>query len=48
LTMESLKLYEIEPEYIDYISEIAPHLFHNKKPEQNHDRKYIGVILHIN
>lgn len=46
--MESLKLYEIEPEYIDYISAFAPHLFHNKKSGQSHDRKYIGVILHIN
>ncbi len=46
--MTSLKLYEIEPEYIDYISAFAPHLFHNKKPGQSHDRKYIGIILHIN
>lgn len=46
--MESMKLYEIENAYIDYLVPFAPHLFHNKKPNQQNERKYIGVILTVN
>lgn len=46
--MENLKLYEVNPKYIDYLVPFAPHLFHNKKPGQNHSRKYIGVVFTIN
>lgn len=46
--MENLKFYEVNPEYIDYLIPIAPHLFRNKKPGQNNERKYIGVVLNIN
>ncbi len=46
--MENLKLYEVDPKYIDYLVPLAPHLFHNKKPGQNNDRKYIGVVFTIN
>ena len=41
----SIKLYEVDHEYIDYLVPFAPHLFHNKKQEQQNERKYIGVIL---
>lgn len=41
----SIKLYEVDHEYIDYLTPFAPHLFHNKKQEQQNERKYIGVIL---
>ena len=41
----SIKLYEVDHEYIDYLAPFAPHLFHNKKQEQQNERKYIGVIL---
>ena len=41
----SIKLYEVDHEYIDYLPPFAPHLFHNKKQEQQNERKYIGVIL---
>ena len=41
----SIKLYEVDHEYIDYLAPFALHLFHNKKQEQQNERKYIGVIL---
>lgn len=43
--MDSIKLYEIDEKYIDYLLPMAPHLFQNKKPGQQNTRKYIGVIL---
>ena len=43
--MNNLKLYEIDEKYIDYILPMAPHLFQNKRSEQQNTRKYIGVIL---
>ena len=46
--MESLKIYEIENAYIDYLVPFAPHLFHNKKENQENERKYIGIILTVN
>lgn len=46
--MDNIKLYEIDNKYIDYLSEFAPHLFHNKKAGQSNERKYIGVVLYIN
>ena len=46
--MENLKIYEIENAYIDYLVSFAPHLFHNKKAEQENERKYIGVVLAVN
>lgn len=44
----AIKLYEVNPEYIDYLVPYAPHLFHNKKPGQLNERKYIGIILVVN
>lgn len=41
----SIKLYEVDHEYIDYLAPFALHLFYNKKQEQQNERKYIGVIL---
>ncbi len=46
--MMALKIYEIDPQYIDYLTPFAPHLFHNKKPGQTFERKYIGVVLTVN
>ncbi len=46
--MENIKLYEVDNDYINYLSQFAPHLFLNKQPHQSHERKYIGVVLHIN
>lgn len=46
--MENLKIYEIENAYIDYLVPFAPHLFHNKKENQENERKYIGIILTVN
>ena len=45
--MENLKIYEIENSYIDHLVPFAPHLFHNKKENQENERKYIGIILHL-
>ena len=42
-----IRLYEVDPRYIQYLSYCEPRLFHNKRPEQKHSRKYIGVVLHI-
>lgn len=46
--MDNLKFYEIDNAYINYLSPIAPHLFKNKKPGQQNERKYIGIVLNIN
>ena len=46
--MENLKIYEVDPAYINYLSPYAPHLFLNKKPGQTNERKYVGIVLHIN
>ncbi len=46
--MDNIKLYEIDNAYIDYLLPIAPHLFKNKKPGQQNERKYIGIVLSIN
>lgn len=46
--MENIKLYEVNADYIDYLSVYAPHLFQNKKPGQKNNRKYIGIVLQIN
>ena len=44
----SIRLYEVNSKYIDYLIPYAPHLFHNKKPGQHNERKYIGIILIVN
>lgn len=46
--MENIKFYEIDARYVEYLSQYAPHLFHNKKEEQRNSRKYIGIVLRIN
>ena len=46
--MENIKLYEVNADYINYLSAYAPHLFQNKKPGQNNERKYIGIVFQIN
>ena len=44
----NIMLYEVCPQYINYLQPYAPHLFHNKKPGQHNNRKYIGVVLEVN
>ncbi|MCH5166230.1 MAG: type III toxin-antitoxin system ToxN/AbiQ family toxin [Clostridiales bacterium] len=46
--METIALYEIDPEYIDYLSQFEERLFKNKKISQSFTRKYVGVVLSIN
>ncbi len=48
LNMDCIKLYEIKPDYITYLSAYAPHLFQNKKVGQKNERKYIGIVFQIN
>lgn len=43
-----IQFYEINPDYIDYLANFAPHIFHNKQKNQNNSRKYIGIVLSIN
>lgn len=44
----NLKFYEVDSAYIDYLSQFAEHLFRNAKQDQQHSRKYIGIILEVN
>ena len=43
-----LNIYEIDPDYISYLSGFEEHLFRNKKISQNFNRKYVGVVLSVN
>ena len=43
-----LNIYEIDPDYISYLSGFEKHLFRNKKISQNFNRKYVGIVLSIN
>lgn len=45
--MDNIKLYQVSPNYVDYLIPYAPHLFHNKQIGQQNERKYIGVVFHI-
>ena len=45
--MANIRLYEISPAYVDHLQPAAPHLFHNKKPGQQYERKYIGIVLTV-
>ena len=44
----NIRFYEIDEKYIDYLADSAPHLFHNKQPNQKNKRKYIGIVLSVN
>ena len=46
--MENLKFYEINENYISYLSFYEPRLFLNKKSNQKNERKYIGIVFQIN
>ena len=46
--MNNLKIYKIKKDYIDYMSQFAPHFFQNKKTSQHNERKYIGIVLEVN
>ncbi len=45
--MDNIKLYEINADYINYLSGYAPHLFQNKKSGQKNERKYIGIVFRV-
>lgn len=44
----NLQIYEVSNDYIEYLCKHQPHMFHNAKPSQLHNRKYIGVVLEVN
>ena len=44
----TLKIYEVNPLYIDFLIPYAPQLFQNKQPGQHNERKYIGIVLIVN
>ena len=44
--MRSLKLYEVNPDYVKYLSSFQEHIFSSEGNKKN--RKYIGIILQIN
>lgn len=43
----AIKIYEVNPQYIDYLIPYAPHLFRNKQLGQHNERKYIGIVLTV-
>lgn len=47
-TMDEIKLYEVDGNYINFLLPYAPHLFQNRKSGQKNARKYIGVVLRVN
>jgi len=46
--MDNIKLYEINRDYVNYLSPAAPYLFPNSRTGQANERKFIGIVLHIN
>ena len=44
----TIGFYEIDESYIDYLSQFALHLFHNKQAGQQNKRKYIGILFSVN
>ena len=46
--MNNLLFYEIDTEYINYLSSFSEHLFHNAKVTQTYSRKYIGILFEVN
>lgn len=44
--MRGLKIYEVNPRYIKYISNVQEHIFFSEGDKSG--RKYIGIILEIN
>ncbi|MBQ8402063.1 MAG: type III toxin-antitoxin system ToxN/AbiQ family toxin [Clostridia bacterium] len=46
--MDDIKLYEVDAAYIQYLYNIEPNMFRNRKAEQKNTRKYIGVVLYVN
>ena len=46
--VEKLLFYEIDENYINFLSQFSEHLFKNAKITQKHSRKYIGILFEIN
>lgn len=37
-----IRLYEVNQFYINYLSQAAKHLFHNKKSTERYERKFVA------
>lgn len=46
--MDDIRFFEVDDDYIDFLRNVEPLLYRNKKPDQIHSRKYIGIVLQIN
>lgn len=46
--MGNINFYEVSREYIEYLLGFESHMFRNKKAGQMNERKYIGIVLHVN
>ena len=46
--MQNLHFYEIDNQYINFLSRFEEHIFHNSKKSQENERKYIGILFEIN
>ena len=44
----SLKLYEVDNNYIDYLKKFDNKVLHHSNPSYNHTRKYLGILFNIN
>ena len=40
--MDNIKLYEIDPAYVQFLSGYAAHLFHNKQPGQSNGKNILA------
>ena len=45
--MDNIKIYEVNPSYINYLAAFAPHLFHNKKQGQQNTRKNAASLYRL-
>lgn len=43
----SIKIYEVDVGFVDYLSQFAAHLFHNAQEGSHHSRKYIGILINV-
>ena len=45
---QSIGIYDVDWDYVKYLSQAYPHLYRIKKEDQANSRKYVGIVLEIN
>ena len=45
--METLKIYSVTDEYINYLRTSYPNVYSNKQDTRVHTRKYVGVVIKV-